>query len=88
MLIVLRDHLKIFFCVFMQPSSEMLHNINTDSCHGPIFKIIVVEKKLNMTAPKHILVERGSFRKFPGKLSNKIILDRFSASYSCMSKEI
>ena len=56
----------------MQPSSELMHNLNTDSCNGYIFKKTAVEKKLNMTAPKHILVERGSFHKSSEKMSNTI----------------
>ena len=70
----------------MNSPSVMLYNIIIASCTVLIFKMIMVDKKLNMTAPENILGERGSFHKFPEKLSNKIVLDHFSSSYSYRSK--
>ena len=71
----------------MNSPSVMLYNIITVGCNVPIFQMIIVDKKLNMTALEHMLGERGSFHKFPEKLYNKIVLDHFSSSYSYMSKE-
>ena len=70
----------------MNSPSVILYNIITVGCNVPIFKIIILDKKLNITAPENILGERGLFHKLPEELSNKIVLDHFSSSYSYRSK--
>ena len=70
----------------MNSPSMILYNIITVGCNVPIFKIIILDKKLNITALDHMLGERGLFHKFPEELSNKIVLDHFSSSYSYRSK--
>ena len=49
----------------------MLYNIITVGCNVHILKMIIVDKKLNMTPPDQMLCKRGLFHKFPEELSNK-----------------
>ena len=61
----------------MNSPSVILYNIITVGCNVPIFKIIILDKKLNITAPENILGERGSFHKFPEKCLIKLFYTIF-----------
>ena len=63
--------------------SELTDNFNYVSCNDLKFKPHEVQRKLKMTAPVRISVERGPFRKFPVKSVFKQCFIRFYTIQSC-----